>query len=46
MRGFFLVEGALYYMYERSTKFSEPNALNTPSLVTVGPNSGDDRSSS
>ena len=29
---------------ERGTKFSEPkfNAPNTPSLVTVGPNSGDD----
>ena len=37
---FFLVEGALYY--ERDTKLSEPNAPNTPSLVTVGPNSGDD----
>ena len=36
----FLVEGALYY--ERGTKLSEPNALNTPLLVTVGPNSGDD----
>ena len=36
---FFLVEGALYY--ERGTKLSEPNALNTPSLVTVVPNSGD-----
>ena len=35
----FLVEGALYY--ERDTKFSEPNAPNNPSLVTVGPNSGD-----
>ena len=37
---FLEVEGALYY--ERDTKFSEPNALNTPSLVTVGPNSCDD----
>ena len=26
---------------ERGTKLSEPNALNTPSLVTIGPNSGD-----
>ena len=31
---------ALYH--ERDTQLSEPNALNTPSLVTVGPNSGDD----
>ena len=40
IRIMFLVEGALYY--ERGTKLSEPNALNTPLLVTVGPNSGDD----
>ena len=28
--------------YERDTQLSEPNALNTPLLVTVGLNSGDD----
>ena len=39
---FFSRGSAVHVFEKRDTKFYEPMLLNTPLLITVGPNSGDD----